>query len=159
MIRVAASAGGQGRGISGMKTRADKQMKPRCAARRTDGKPCAAYAHEGSLYCLWHDPEKRLEAQQARSKAGKVKAGRDLTPTADAGDGITLATPADALLILQRGMNDLLRLENSVSRARAVFAGVTAFARLYETSVLTAEVAALRREIDVIKDSNRTTPA
>ena len=143
-----------------MQVRASKRGdRPRCAARRTDGKPCGAYAHEGSAYCLWHDPEKQLEAQRTRSKAGKAKAGRDLAPTADAAESVMLATPTDALLILQRGVNDLLRLENSVSRARALFAGVVAFARLYETSVLTAEVAALRREMDVIKDQNRSTPA
>lgn len=132
-----------------MKVRAP--TKPRCMARRTDGKPCGAYAQEGSEFCLWHDPNRQLEAQRNRSKAGKVKAGRDLSPSADAGSSITLTTPADALAILERGMNDLFRLENSVSRARAVFAGVAAFAKLYETSVQESRLAAIEERIKSIE--------
>ena len=136
-----------------MKVRAPN--KPRCAARRTDGRPCGAYAQEGSEFCLWHDPNRKLEAQQARSKAGKVKAGRDLTASADADKAITLATPADALAILAKAMNDLDRLENSVSRARAVFAGVAAFAKLYETSVMATEIAALKERFDQLESEKR----
>lgn len=140
-----------------MQVRASKRGdRPRCAARRTDGKPCGAYAHEGSDYCLWHDPARQLEAQQTRSKAGRVKAGRDLTLSADADNLITLATPADALAILERGMKDLFKLENSVSRARAVFAGVAAFAKLYETSVQEARLNAIeewRKQVESEKAS------
>lgn len=139
-----------------MQVRASKRGdRPRCAARRTDGKPCGAYAHEGSDYCLWHDPARQLEAQQTRSKAGRVKAGRDLSP-GDTAESITLATPADALAILERGMNDLFKLENSVSRARAVFAGVAAFAKLYETSVQEARLNAIeewRKQVESEKAS------
>lgn len=133
------------------KVRANIPNRPRCAARRTDGKPCGAYAHEGSDFCLWHDPSKKLEAQQTRSKAGKVKAGRDLAPGDSSATLITLATPADALAILQQGMNDLLKLENSVSRARAVFAGVSAFAKLYESSIMQDRLTAIEERLKEIE--------
>lgn len=130
-------------------TQADAAAMParRCIARRTDGKPCRAAAAAGRDYCLWHDPERGDEQARARYKGGKAKAGRDLSPSDDADNRITLATPADALAILERGMNDLFKLENSVSRARAVFAGVAAFAKLYETSVQEARLNAVEEWI------------
>lgn len=119
----------------------------RCIARRTDGKPCRAAAAAGRDYCLWHDPERGDEQARARHKGGKAKAGRDLSPSADAANPITLATPADALAILSKTINDLYRLENSVARGRAVIAGVAAFAKLYETSVQEARLNAVEEWI------------
>lgn len=137
--------------ISAQQAGSAATFKRRCIARRTDGKPCGAAAAADSDYCLWHDPAKTVKAAEARHKAGKAKAGRDLTPSGDAHSPIILATPADALAILERGMNDLLKLENSVARARAVFAGVAAFAKLYETSVQEARLTAIEERIKSIE--------
>jgi hypothetical protein len=47
---------------------------PRCAGERADGTPCTAFRLRGSLFCQWHDPDRRAveeaeRAERARSRA------------------------------------------------------------------------------------------
>jgi len=91
----------------------------RCAALTRDGTPCQAWAGDGSKFCYWHDPERAEDRQRARAKGGRARHGRTVNPPGGRGP-VTIETAADVLPILQRAINDVLALENSISRARAL---------------------------------------
>jgi hypothetical protein len=79
---------------------------------------------------------------EARRKGGAARHGRRIGPTGD-NEPVKLATLADVLALLERTAGDLLQLENSVSRGRALVSLAQAWADCYETSELEKRVAAL----------------
>lgn len=91
-----------------------------CAATRRDGGACCAYALHGSAYCFAHDPSKAGERFAARSAGGRARHGRTLGAVAGGGQGVTLGSVGDVVALLEVTVRDVLGLENSVSRARAI---------------------------------------
>ena len=90
-----------------------------CQARRSDGQPCQAWACKDSDLCFWHDPAQATERKAARSKGGRARHGRTLAPFDNAGP-VTISNVADVVALLTQTVNDVLRLENSIQRARAI---------------------------------------
>lgn len=102
-----------------MTTTANTANPRHCNATKTDGQPCQAWAVRGSEYCYWHDPGLAAERKAARRKGGLARHGRNIGPAGDPGV-VTIFHVADVLALLERAVNDVLRLENSIQRARAI---------------------------------------
>jgi len=91
----------------------------KCQATTEKGAPCRAYAITGSDYCFHHDPARTAERRQARSKGGRARHGRHIGPVGQS-EPVPLGTMADVAALLGRTINDTLKLENSLQRARAI---------------------------------------
>jgi len=72
----------------------------------------------GGAFCFWHDPDRKAEAQQARSNGGKARHGRKIDHAPR--EPVTLRKAKDVLPILEMAVNDALALENSIARGRLV---------------------------------------
>lgn len=129
-----------------------------CAARNKTGRPCQAPALADSKWCYFHDPRWKDRRREARSAGGKARHGRSVTDNAMrallavsdelAVKGelpiITLRNPNDLMALVERAANDLLKLENSVSRAKAL-GGLAAIAgQLWQLAILEREVETLK---------------
>ena len=81
-------------------------------------------------FCFWHDPEHQAEAADAR-RLGGLRRKREGTL-----QGAYELRGIDGIEGIRRyleiGLIDLLSLENSVARSRAIFSGVLAAAKLLE---------------------------
>jgi hypothetical protein len=119
----------------------------RCTATKADGTPCQAWACEGSAYCFWHDPDQAQARREARARGGAARHGRHIG-TAGGGDPVALADVGDVLPILERAINDLLQLENSVARARAL-------GYLCGQAVKVFEVTDLERRLEALESALR----
>lgn len=114
----------------------------RCKATTRKGSPCQAWAVEGSRFCFWHDPARAQERRAARAKGGKARHGRQIGPTGGA-EPVKIGSAADTLPILERAVNDLLALENSVNRARAIGYLCGQVVKVFEVTDLQARMEAL----------------
>lgn len=108
-----------------------------CQTTRKDGRPCQAWALTGSSFCWAHDPTLAAERRAARSLGGRVRHGRTVATTTGA---VQLGSVADVVGVLQRTLVDLFRLENSISRARAVAYCASVAVRALEVSELEQRV-------------------
>ena len=113
-----------------------------CKAENLRGEPCGAYAMAQSEYCFHHDPARAAERKAARSKGGRARHGRNLVSGGNSGP-TTIESVEDVVDLLARTINDVLTLENSVQRARAIgyLAGV--IVKALEAAELEDRVAAL----------------
>jgi len=120
----------------------------RCKATTKAGEPCRGFAVGGGGYCFTHDPGRAEERRLARAKGGAARHGRKLGGNHEA---VTLASIADLLPLLERAVNDVLSLENSVARARTIgyLAGIAV--RAFELTDLAERIAAIE---EVINDAN-----
>ena len=113
-----------------------------CKASTKSGKPCRGWAVSGSEYCVAHDPASAGKMAAARRAGGKARHGRRIG-SPDAAGSVKLATVTDVLGLLETTVNDVLKLENSLGRARAIAYLAHAWGALYESSELERRVAAL----------------
>jgi hypothetical protein len=116
------------------------------------GEPCGAYALEGKRFCFWHDPDNQDAAQAARSAGGRARHGRDIGTTggddAEAGD---LETVAGWAAILAQAGRDVLRLENSIARARALGYLAGQAVNVLQVAELEAQLEELRQTLEALK--------
>src|SRR5713226_8402716 len=91
-----------------------------CTFRMPDGRLCRAGPQLERPFCYAHDPERAAEAAEARRlgglrrrKEGTIAVAFDL-PGLDTVEGIRR--------VFQIALSDLLGLDNSISRARALIA-------------------------------------
>ena len=121
-----------------------------CEAKTKDGRPCASYAVDGSDFCFWHCPHLVGERKRARSRGGHGRHGRSLTTSG--ADLVGLASVSDVVLMLEQTARDLLALENSVSRARAVAYVCATAIRALEVADLEARLARLEELVGVANE-------
>ena len=116
----------------------------RCKALTRAGARCQAYAIKGSVFCYWHDPAQAKARTAARAKGGHARHGRKIGSTGRRG-GVRITCAADTLPVVADAINDLLGLEVSISRSRAIgyLAGVVC--NVYETTDLTERIEGLER--------------
>jgi hypothetical protein len=111
-----------------------------CAAIAASGRPCGSSPPHDSEYCLFHDPEQREAAAAARRAGGqRRRRSSSLEAIFDLGD---IRTSDGLWSLLQVAAYDLVLLDNSIARARAIVAVVAAGARLLDGD-LERRVAAL----------------
>ena len=113
-----------------------------CKGTTRAGAPCGAFAVVGSDYCIMHAPERAAAMAVARRAGGLARHGRRVGTTGDEGP-VKLASMADVLALLERTVNDVLLMENSLSRARVIGSLCGTWGQLWESSELEKRVAAL----------------
>jgi len=118
-----------------------------CEATRNDGGPCSAYTLRDSDYCFAHDPSKAAERKEARSKGGRARHGRSLTAQ---GVAVELSCLGDVVHLLGKALSDVLVLDNSVARARAVGYLCGIATRALQASELEDRIARLEEVLRVI---------
>jgi len=115
-----------------------------CKAKRKDGQPCGAYAVEGSDFCFWHTPGLEQERRESRARGGRARHGRVLSTGMD-GDPVVLSSVGDVVGVLERALADVMTLEQSVARARAV-------GYLCNVAIRALEISELERRLDVLEN-------
>lgn len=119
-----------------------------CEGVTKSGQPCGAPALRGGRFCFMHDPDVAAERKAARRRGGRRRHGRDIGTTgagADA-DAIQLDTAGDVLALVRRAVVDVLQLENSIARARAV-------ATLANTALQALQVADLAERLTALEEA------
>ena len=120
-----------------------------CKARNARGEPCAAYAVAGSRFCFWHDPQKEQERKLARVRGGLARQGRSGIVQDRQGVLIPLRNLSDVVQLVEQTVGDLLTLENSVSRARAVGYLCGVAVKALEASELEERITRLEEQLEV----------
>ncbi len=111
-----------------------------CLSSRKDGQPCGA-TPTMSGYCFMHDPDRLEAAAEARELGGKRR--RREGTVAAAYDFEGLDNVAKLRRLLEIAGLDVLGLENSIARARALISVVVAAAKLLEVGEHEERLAAL----------------
>ena len=120
-----------------------------CQARNRRGEPCGAYAVEGYRFCFGHCPELAEQRKAGRVSGGLARQGRSGVLRGGQGVVVPLASLSDVVQLLEQTVGDVLALENSIARARAVgyLAGIAA--RVLEASELEQRIARLEEKLGV----------
>jgi len=106
-----------------------------------DGRLCRASAIRGEPFCYMHDPSRAEEADEAR-RLGRARRRREGTlGGAYELDGVR--TVDDLWRLVEITVFDLLALDNSVPRDRALLQAAQVGTRLHEAQDLGARVVAL----------------
>lgn len=114
-------------------------MATQCKAKTRTGARCTAYAVNDSQYCFTHDPARARERAQAHKRGGRNR----IAPKVGTWNK-RIATIADALECLNDlVLPDLIALENTVPRARAIIAAIESAIKAIGAGELEARLAAL----------------
>jgi len=89
-----------------------------CSHRNADGHLCGAAPLRDRPFCLFHDPDHAGEVAESRRLGGLRRKRKLLTRGAYEVESLT--TVADIRRLLEIGVVDLLGLENSIARVRAL---------------------------------------
>lgn len=118
-----------------------------CRARNVRGEPCSAPAN-ASGYCFWHDPARAADRTAARARGGRARHGRTIGEIGGPRERerVSLRTIDDVLALLERTASDLLLLENSINRARALASVAGEAGRLVAAYGFEERLRALERE-------------
>ena len=112
-----------------------------CTFRMADGQLCRASAIRGERFCYMHDPTRAEEAAESRRLGGlRRKRERTIAGAYEIGG---VRTAEDLLRVVEVAIFDLLGLENTIARARALFQGALTGAKLLETGELAERLATL----------------
>jgi hypothetical protein len=112
-----------------------------CKQRLEDGRTCGAPPGLESEFCFWHDPARSEEVAEARRLGGQRRRRERVVAGAFEFNG--LAATSDLRRILEIAVIDVLGLENSVARARALSSLVSTAAKLLETGEFEERLAQL----------------
>jgi len=112
-----------------------------CTARNDKGGACQQAPITGTDLCFWHNPEFEKQAAEAR-RAGGAKRAREQTLKA-VFDLAGVTTIEDLQRVVDIATMELLALDNTVGRNRALLGVASTGARLIEVGELAAKVEAL----------------
>ena len=116
-------------------------VRRRCASRTAKGEPCQATPRGESGLCLWHDPALTEAAKEARRLGGQRRK-REITVQA-AYDVEGLGSLTQIRRLVEIAVTDLLGVENTVQRARALLTAAQVASGLLERNELESRIAAL----------------
>jgi hypothetical protein len=111
-----------------------------CEATTKAGRPCMAAAMSGSPWCFIHNPATAQARADARRRGGLRVHGLD--PEAPEPQ-VRIRVIRDCLELLETAGGDCLRMEPSLSRARALAHVAATAARILEVSELEERVRTL----------------
>lgn len=111
-----------------------------CRGTTKSGDPCRMAPLKDSTFCWNHDPKTAKKREASRQKGGR--ASRRALPSELAGT-IEIREAKDALALLTLAANETLRLDNSVSRNRALGDLAYKALRAIEITDLEARIVAL----------------
>lgn len=94
----------------------------KCKYVNSKGHQCKANALHGSLFCFFHDPQKKMEQQAARHKGGK-QGKRAVLENAE---NIRITKPGDVIRLLNQTINQVRRgdLDHKVANSVAYLSNV-----------------------------------
>jgi hypothetical protein len=121
----------------------DAYQQRRCKAANDQGEPCGQPPLRDADFCFWHDPDHATEAAEAR-RLGGLRRKREHA-VAGAYDIAGLEDLPSLRRVLEVAALDLLGLENSIARSRALIAVVQAGTKLLEVGELEERVSAVER--------------
>jgi len=119
--------------------------KKACAALNGQGEPCQQAPMTDLDHCFWHSPEHERDAQEARRLGGRRRRREHVITGSFDLEG--LDTPVKIRRLLEVVAADVLELENSIARARALIYLAATASRLFETSELEERIQALESEL------------
>ena len=112
-----------------------------CEAIRNDGAPCRSKAYGDRRFCIWHDPERREAAREARARgaavAGKVRSLE--------GKRRRLETAGALTKFMSELIQDLLAGKVDADTGRAVVYAVSVQRQLVEKSELAQRLIEVER--------------
>ena len=114
----------------------------RCTATTKARARCQNPALAESAFCWWHDPALADARREARAKGGRARHGRTLGDLGN-GERVTIDSLGDVITVLAGELAELLSLERSISRARAVGYLCSILSGIYQTAELEARIVAL----------------
>ena len=112
-----------------------------CQAQKDDGSPCRARPLRDAQFCIMHSPEHAEEMKEAR-RLGGLRRRREVT-VQGAYNINGLETVADIQRLVEIAALDILGLENSIARARALLYAAQVAGKLLEVGVLEERAASL----------------
>jgi hypothetical protein len=131
-----------------------------CKGKTKGGQPCKGFAVAGSDFCFAHDPASAAKRAESRSQGGKARYGNIKANTENPEPAphraVKLGSMKDAIKLLEYAVNDVLRLENSVSRAKVVVSVASAYGRLFEALELSERIEALEARLNERENENPT---
>jgi hypothetical protein len=125
----------------------------RCKAMKKNGQPCNAWAQGEGGFCFMHDPARAGERSAARKLGGFVTRARHGSD-ASALPG-RIRSLDDVLLILDYTLQELLSVENSIVRARALIALAGEYRAAITDSELVDRLAALEAVVNELVSKGR----
>jgi hypothetical protein len=121
----------------------DAYAEKHCQGENERGERCQQAPLRDADFCFWHDPAHATEAAEAR-RLGGLRRKREHA-VAGAYDIEGLEDLPSLRRVLTVAALDLLGLENSIARSRALIAVVQAGTKLLEVGELEERVAAVER--------------
>ena len=121
---------------------ADTTATAICEGVTKRGHRCQNPVLPGRPWCWWHDPDRADDRREARSRGGRARHGRRLGTT-NSGELVTISDLGDVVKLLERTINDALRLENSLSRANTIARLASVLCGIYQVSELEARITVL----------------
>jgi hypothetical protein len=116
-------------------------MAKGCRGLTRAGSRCQAPPGRDREFCFWHDPEHTEAAAEARRLGGLRRRREGTLQGAYELDGVDSVTGLRRYL--EVALYELMGLENSVARSRAIFCGVLAAAKLLEVGEMEERLAAI----------------
>lgn len=113
----------------------------KCKGKTKSGKPCGMQTKAGGKYCFTHDPARAKERIEARKRGGRAQA----TPHAGIMSSIPekITTISEARTILDYTLAELIVMDNSIPRARALLSLFDSHVKAFEIGQLEERIAAL----------------
>jgi hypothetical protein len=122
-----------------------------CKFRRENGQQCRATPLSDSDFCLWHDPEKADEVQEARRLGGQRRRRERIVSGAYDFEG--LQSIVHIRRLLEVAVTDLLGLENSIARARTLAYIAQSATKLLEVGEFEERLQALEQVVEPRKNA------
>ena len=113
-----------------------------CKAKTKTGEPCKVPALKGARYCFTHSPDTRAEQASARKRGGKA---RHTPHFADPPELQDRAALDDLQKVWVYTMRELIGMDNSIIRSRAIFQGIEIGKGLFEVGELEKRIQALEQ--------------
>ena len=122
-----------------------------CKFVKEGGERCRAAPLHDDDYCFWHSPQAEAEATEARRLGGLRRRREHTVAGAYAVEGLEDVPQLRRLLTI--ATLDLLGLENSIARGRALIAVVSAGSKLLEVGELEERLLALEAAVEPRKET------
>ena len=122
-------------------------MQSGCKALRKDGLPCGGWASSEGDFCFAHDPAKAKERAAARRLGGQRRRRGSDPSFGEAMQARQFRDLDDMEALLESMIKQSLKLDNSVSRNRAVGYLVGQWCAIREVGELEARLVVLEQKI------------
>ena len=120
------------------------QLPRQCQPTAKTGRQCRAMALQGRTLCFAHDPALADKRHAARVRGGHARHGRRIGTT-NTGEPVTIGDLGDVVRLLEKTVNDVLILENSLSRANCIARLAQVLTGVFQVSELEQRIARLEQ--------------